>query len=181
MVADGQLADAVVPPHWTFAGFDGSFAVFANRLARPALSIQALSIQALGIQARGIQARAGRSAAGAWVTGAGGAPAGPAAATVFSRSGARVVRSVSDIPGWSATWLPRHGPAAALAVQRDGLVQAVDVPAGLGVITWSYTPPLFPAGLALSLGATAVLLAVLALPGAGRARELMSRRRLRRR
>ena len=183
VVADGQLADALAPPHWTFAGFDGSFAVFANRLARPALSIQALGIQALGIQARGIQALAGRSAAGAWVTGAGGAPAGPAAATVFSRSGARVVRSVGDIPGWSATWQPRHGPAAALAVQRDGLVQAVDVPAGLGVITWSYTPPLFPAGLALSLGATAVLLVVLAFPallawpGAGRARELMRRRR----
>ena len=123
VVADGQLADAVVPPHWTFAGFDGSFAVFANRLARPPLSIQALGIQALGIQAR-----AGRSAAGAWVTGAGGTPTGRAVATVFSRSGARVVRSVSDIPGWSATWQPRHGPAAALAVQRDGLVQAVDVP-----------------------------------------------------
>ena len=172
VVADGQLADAVVPPHWTFAGFDGSFAVFANRLARPPLSIQALGIQALGIQAR-----AGRSAAGAWVTGAGGTPTGRAVATVFSRSGARVVRSVSDIPGWSATWQPRHGPAAALAVQRDGLVQAVDVPAGLGVITWSYTPPLFPAGLALSLGATAVLLVVLAWLGAGRTRELMSRRR----
>ena len=49
-------------------------------------------------------------------------------------------------------------------MQRDGLVQAVDVPAGLGVITWSYTPPLFPAGLALSLAATAVLLALLAFP-----------------
>ena len=83
---------------------------------------------------------------------------------MFSRSGARVVRSVSDIPGWSATWQPRHGPAVALAVQRDGLVQAVDVPAGLGVITWSYTPPLFPAGLALSLAAMAVLLALLAFP-----------------
>ena len=167
VVADGQLADVLAPPHWTFAGFDGSFAVFANQLARPALSIQAL---------------AGRSAAGAWVSGMGGAPAEPAAATVFSRSGARVVRSVSDIPGWSATWHPRHGPAAALPVQRDGLVQAVDVPAGLGVITWSYTPPLFPAGLALSLAATAVLLALLAFPallawrGAGRARGVMSRR-----
>ena len=33
MVADGQLADVLAPPHWTFAGFDGSFAVFANQLA----------------------------------------------------------------------------------------------------------------------------------------------------
>ena len=95
----------------------------------------------------------------------GGAPAEPAAATVFSRSGARVVRSVSDIPGWSATWQPRHGPAAALPVQRDGLVQAVDVPAGLGVITWSYTPPLFPAGLALSLGGHGGAAGPAGLPG----------------
>ena len=85
-------------------------------------------------------------------------PAEATAATVFSPYGARVVRSVAAISGWSATWQPRHGPAAALAIQRDGLVQAVDVPPGLGVVTWSYTPPGFPAGLALSLAAAALVL-----------------------
>ena len=98
------------------------------------------------------------------MTGSGGAPAEPLAATVFSRAGTRVVRSVADIPGWSATWQPAHGAAEALAVQRDGLVQSVDVPAGLGVITWSYTPPLFTAGLALSLLAMVLLLAFVAVP-----------------
>ncbi len=77
VVADGQLADVLAPPHWTFAGFDGSFAVFANQLARPALSIQAL---------------AGRSAAGAWVTGMGGAPA----------SRRRLRCSPAPAPAWSA-------------------------------------------------------------------------------
>jgi hypothetical protein len=141
-VADGQLQDALVPPHWAFAGFDGPFAVFANRFAQPPLRLQALP---------------GRSVSGAWITGSDGAPAEPAAATVFSPHGARVVRSVDAISGWSATWQPRHGPATALTVQRYGLIQAVDVPRGLGVVTWSYTPPGFPAGLALSLAAAAVV------------------------
>ena len=124
------------------AGFDGPFAVFANHLAEPPLRIEALP---------------GRSISGASVGDAGGPPAAPTAATVFSRHGARVVRSVAAIAGWSATWRPRHGPATTLAVQRDGLVQAVDVPPGLGVLTWSYTPPGFLAGLALSLVAGALV------------------------
>jgi hypothetical protein len=143
LAADGQLQNALVPPHWEFAGSDGPFAVFANRLAQPPLRIEALT---------------GRPLTGAWLRGSGGAPAEPAAATVYSPHGARVVRSVAAIGGWSATWQPRHGPAAALTVQADGLIQAVDVPPGLGVVTWSYTPPGFPAGLALSLAA-AVLVA----------------------
>jgi uncharacterized membrane protein YfhO len=70
---------------------------------------------------------------------------------VSSPDGVRVVRSVTAIDGWSATWQPRHGPATALTVQADGLVQAVDVPPGLGVLTFRYAPPGFAAGLALSL------------------------------
>jgi len=137
-VADGQLQDALLPPHWVFGGFDGSFAVFGNRFAQGQLRIE--------------------SSGGAWIREVSGAPDEPTAATVFSPHGARVVRSVAAIPGWSATWQPRHGPATALTVQRDGVVQAVDVPPGLGVVTWSYTPPRFPAGLTLSLAATALVL-----------------------
>jgi len=147
-LADGQLQDALVPPHWQFAGFDGPFAIFANRLAQPPLRIQAL---------------AGRSLSGAWLRGSGGAPAEPAAAVVYSPHGARVVRSVAAIDGWSATWQPRHGPAVALGVQRDGLVQAVGVPPGLGVVTWAYTPPGFPVGLALSLAAAVFVCAFFVL------------------
>jgi hypothetical protein len=136
VVADGQLQDALVPPRWQFAGFDGPFAVFANHLAQPPLGVQALP---------------GRSVSGAWVGGASGPPAAPTAATVFSPDGVRVVRSVTAIDGWSATWQPRHGPVTALTVQADGLVQAVDVPPGLGVLTFRYVPPGFAAGLALSV------------------------------
>ena len=142
-VADGQLQNALVPSHWKFAGFDGPFAVFANPSAQGPLHIQALP---------------GRSASGAWLTVSGGGPAEPAAAMVYSPHGVRVVRSVAAIPGWTATWQPKQGPARALAVQRDGLVQAVDVPPGLGVVTWRYTPPDFPAGVVLSLAATVLVL-----------------------
>ena len=148
LVADGQLQDDLVPPHWAFAGLDGPFAIFANRFAQAPLRIEALP---------------GRSVAGAWVKGSGGAPAEPTAATVFSPHGGRVIRSLAAISGWSATWQPRHGPAAALTVEADGLVQAVDVPPGLGVVTWSYTPPGFLAGLALSLAAAMLVAAFFAL------------------
>jgi hypothetical protein len=160
-VANGQLQGGLVPPRWTFAGFDGSFAIFANHRAQPPLVIQALP---------------GRPAAGAWIRGAGGVPAEPTAATVFSPHGARVVRSVTAISGWTATWQPRHGPAARLTVQRDGLVQAVDVPAGPGVLTWSYTTPGFRIGLVLSCGAAA--LAGLLFLAAYFARKRESRRDL---
>ena len=52
LVADGQLQDALVPPHWEFAGFDGPFAVFANRFAQPPLRIEALA----GRPVRGVAA-----------------------------------------------------------------------------------------------------------------------------
>jgi len=84
---------------------------------------------------------------------------------------------VAAISGWSATWQPRHGPVTPLAVQRDGLVQAVDVPPGLGVVTWSYTPPGFRPGLALSLTAAALVLGFLVVARLARSRRSGLRRR----
>jgi hypothetical protein len=154
-VANGQLQNALLPPQWTFAGFDGSFAVFTNHFATGPLSVQATG---------------GRSASGASVREVRGVPGDPTAAAVSSPHGARVVRSVAAIPGWSATWAPQRGKATTLPVQRDGLVQAVDVPPGRGVLTWSYMSPRFPAGLALSL--IAVLLLIVLLFGARARRRL---------
>ena len=56
-------------------------------------------------------------------------------------------------------------------MRRAGLVQAVDVPAGRGILTWSYRPPGLRTGSAMSLGATVLILLMLA---AGR---LLSRSR----
>jgi len=146
LTADGQLQNALVPPRWTYAGLDGSFAVFTDRLARGPLIIQALH---------------GQSVRGSWVKDVSGTPADPAAATVFTPHGARVVRSVAAIPGWTATWDPQDGPSVTLAVAVDGLVQAVDVPPGLGTLVFSYNPPGFTAGFAASLAALVILAGLL--------------------
>jgi hypothetical protein len=74
-------------------------------------------------------------------------------AAVSSAHGVRLVRSMAAIPGWTATWHPRHGPAVPLSVRRDGIVQAVDVPPGQGTVTWRYTTPRFGTGLAVSAAA----------------------------
>ena len=142
-VADGQLQDALIPPRWGYAGRDGSFAVFVDHFASGPLRLQEMP---------------GRPAPGASVRKVAGSAAAPAAAAVFSPHGVRVIRSVAATAGWTARWRPRHGPAVTLAVHRDGLVQAVDVPAGRGVVTWSYRPPGFRMGFVLSLGATALIL-----------------------
>ena len=145
-VADGQLQDALTPPRWDYAGHDGAFAVFADRFARGPLSLSA---------------RPGRSVAGASVTRAAGPVTEPTAARVASAHGVEVIRSVTAIPGWTATWHPRHGSARALTVRAAGLVQAVLVPAGAGLLTWSYVSPGFGEGVVLSLGAGAVLVLLL--------------------
>jgi hypothetical protein len=142
-VADGQLQDALIPPRWGYAGRDGSFAVFVDHFASGPLSLQEIP---------------GRPAPGASVRRIAGSTAAPASAAVFSPHGVRVIRSVAATAGWTAIWRPRHGRATALPVRRDGLVQAVDAPAGRGVVTWSYRPPGFRMGFALSLGATVLIL-----------------------
>jgi hypothetical protein len=150
VVANGVLQDVLVPPRWTLDGFDGSFAIFGDRLAAAPLTLAALP---------------GKSLAGASIRDVAGLPTSPASATVSSPSGVRVIRSVAAIPGWSATWQPSAGGATvALPVQADGVVQAVDVPPGTGVLSWHYMSPRFMAGLALSLGATLALLLLLLAP-----------------
>ena len=147
--ADGQLQDALVPPRWTFAGQNGPFSVFVDHLARGPLVLKPLP---------------GRSASGASVTRVSGPADEPTAAEVRSPHGVRLVRAVAAIPGWSATWQPKHGRPVTLPVRRDGLVQVVDVPPGAGVVTWTYVAPGFRAGLAPSIAAAA-LIPVLFLPG----------------
>ena len=142
-IANGQLQDALLPPRWGYAGHDGSFGVFVDHFAHGPLSLEALP---------------GRSTAGASVRRVAGSADEPTAATVFSPHGVRVVRSVAAAAGWSATWHPRRGPATALAVRRAGLVQAVNVPPGKGVVTWNYLPPWFTPGFALSLVGGALIL-----------------------
>jgi hypothetical protein len=156
LVADGQLQNDLLSPHWGMAGYDGPFAVFTDRDADGPLSVQALP---------------GRSSSGASVRYTTSVPGDVTSATVSSSQGLRLVRSVADIPGWSALWRPARGQPATLSVQPDGIVQAVDVPPGRGTVSWRYVPPRFVPGLAVSLIAAAL---VLALAGAGRQARRMA-------
>ena len=138
--ADGQLEGAVVPPHWTFRGLDGSFAVFANSHADAALTVRA---------------------SGASVHAESGPAFAPTTAAVSSPEGTEVIRSEAAIPGWRAIWNPEVGPTVTLPVRRVGVVQGVDVPKGNGVLTWTYDPPGWAAGYVISACALAILLGVL--------------------
>jgi hypothetical protein len=160
-VADGQLQDALTPPQWRPAGRDGSFTVFTDRFAQNPLTLEALP---------------GESASGASVRRLGGPVTGPTAAEVSSPHGVRVIRSVAAIPGWSATWRTRSGKPVPLAIGADGLIQAVDVPPGKGILSWTYISPGFRAGLALSLGAAALLLLLVAVACRRPARRALRQR-----
>ena len=138
-VADGVLATALTAPHWAYAGTDGPFAVYRDRLADPPLRL----------------VPDGASLAGGSVRRLSGPRLAPSAAFVSTAHGAGVVRAVADIPGWTATWHPRGGPAVALEIRRSGTVQAVTVPPGSGTVTWRYDAPELAAGEALSLAALA--------------------------
>lgn len=149
LVMDGQLAAAAVPPRWRYAGHDGGFAVFRDRFAQPVLHLKAAP---------------GRPLRAASVRALGGPRSAPAAARVSSASGAVVVRAVTDLPGWTASFQPTGSPQPVpLRLRRDGLVQAVTVPPGTGVLRWRYDPPGFVPGAALSLAGLAVLACLLAV------------------
>jgi hypothetical protein len=155
--AGGVLRDALRLPHWRPAGRDGPFEVFRNLRARPPLTLEALG---------------GGPAGGASVSDVTGpASTDPIQATVRDAGGIRIVRSVSGITGWTASWHPDGGRQAALPVRADGLVQAVDVPPGTGVLTWRYEPPRLAEGLGLSVAA-ALAIAALLIP-ARRPRRLL--------
>jgi hypothetical protein len=164
VVANGQLQDALVTPRWQLAGFDGGFAVFRDTFAAAPLTVQPLPGHA-GRYANTYSSSA--LTASLQYTTSVASDTGTAAvssATVSSVHGIRLVRATAYIPGWSATWQPRNGQPVTLSVQRDGIVQSVNLPAGQGTVTWHYMTPLFPAGLAVSLSA-GLLVLVLAVAG----------------
>jgi hypothetical protein len=163
---DGRLESAIVPPRWSYAGRDGAFAIFEDQRARPPLQLRALP---------------GRTLEGTSVRRVSGPAVQPESAAVTSPRGVEVVRAVADIPGWTASWAPAAGGAPrALAVRADGIVQAVTVPAGSGIVTWRYVAPELTIGEAASLAALVAVTvmaagAVVSVARARRRRHLAER------
>lgn len=147
LVADGQLEGVLVPPRWRYDGRDGAFAVFVDQLAAPPLRLAPLPGRRLG-RARLSQV--------------GGPPSAPDVVRVAAPHGALVVRSVSALAGWRASWQSGGAPRTTpLVVRRHGLVQEVVVPPGQGVLRFTYDPPGFVPGAVLSLVGLAALAALL--------------------
>ena len=98
----------------------------------------------------------------AWVQGAPGArarvvsstPWGDETITVTSPRPALLVRPEQYATGWQATVSPASGATAPVAhaasVERDGLIQAVPVPAGTSLVRFTYLPHRVVEGLVTS-------------------------------
>jgi len=156
--AIGALQDALAAGRWSFTGNVGVLSIFTNSHALPPLTLRAVG---------------GQSLVGARVRALSGPAIAPSAAAVSSTSGTEVVRSVTPIPGWSATWRPTGGaPPRTLAVQGLGVVQMVQVPPGSGILTWHYAAPGIHPGLWFTLvGCLLVLLSWVLPRVAGSARR----------
>ena len=140
---DGPLSAYLTAPHWIAAGTIGPFEAFSNERARGSFWLEGSTGDALA----GFRVRVVRSSP--WT------PTETVAVT--SAVPATVVRSVADIPGWSATGT-HDGRAGVVSLRRDGLVQSFAVPKGTTLVTFTYSPPGLTAGLAASgLGIAAML------------------------
>jgi hypothetical protein len=166
---DGRMQFGVTAPHWTFTGMLGSFGVFHNDDPQGWARIRGVG--------------GGAAPRGSSVTAVATGQGGSSRISVHTTGPAVLVRSESWSPGWTstvqaATTPGAHagvGPATAVAVEQDGVLQQVAVPgAGDYLVTFTYAPTSATAGLVVS-GVTAVVLALAATA------ELVAARRRRRR
>ncbi|HEX5496636.1 MAG TPA: hypothetical protein VFX70_18905 [Mycobacteriales bacterium] len=160
LLAHGRVQDAMTGSGWTFAGTLDGAAVFTNPHAGPPLSLRALP---------------GGSLAGATVRRTAGDPLWPTSAAVSSPAGAVVLRAVAATPGWTAAWRPDGGTTRTLPVTQTGLIQAVTVPAGTGVLSWHYRTPGLADGARLGIAGLVVTVALLAAASVGGARNRTGR------
>jgi hypothetical protein len=144
---DGSLLDDVTEPHWRYSGSVDGFGVFENLTPQGQVWIEADGSRATATaSARVLSSNS----------------SGTETISVSSPSSALLIRSVADAPGWEATVRSPGGLGAQREepVQGYGLVEAVTVPAGQSVITFSYHPPGLSAG-ALESGLGILLVMVL--------------------
>jgi len=160
---NGALSSYLTGPHWMAAGTIGPFAVFTNTRARGAFSATGPG--------------GGRTGGGFRFRVVHASPWTPTeTVAVTARVPTTVVRSVADIPGWSA--IDEHdGHTRKIGLRRDGLVQSFAVAKGTSIVTFTYDQPGLRAGLA---GSAAGIVALLLLAVAALARRTRRSRRSRR-
>ena len=138
----GSLSSVLVPGQWQQAGFSEGYAVFT--LGTPPAPISAsttagrpLRIVVVSSSTKSEEIR------------------------VDAPSASTLVRSVAWDSGWSATVSVNGERAENIPVGSFDLVQRVRIPAGNDLVTFHYRPPHFLVASALSLGASALLVALL--------------------
>ncbi len=143
---DGSLRDDVAPGRWRFDGTIGPFSVFTESVAGMAW----------------VQGAAGGSAHVVSST-----PWGAVTVRVHTPRPATLVRSEEFTTGWRATVRPvvpagsaQPGAGRAVTVKRHGLVQAVAVPAGTSLVSFSYSPHRVDEGVGASAAGVLALLAL---------------------
>jgi hypothetical protein len=142
-----------VAPPWEYGGHLGPYTVFVNNDVDGTAWLQTASSRAL----MGAQPGLGSVATTSEST------SGAEKMSVVAKRPALLVRSVAFEPGSTAKLTPNNGgPVRPLAVQRLGLIQAVEIPAGSYEVTWSYAPRSVVMGALLSLGFVIVVMLVIA-------------------
>jgi hypothetical protein len=144
----GPLAAYVTPPHWKVAGTIGVYLLLSDTRAFGPLTAFSPS------GARRVSARIRVVASSPWTP----------TETVEVEAPQRLllVRGVADLPGWRVT-ATTAGRAEPATLRRLGVVQAVELPAGQSVVTFTYDPPGLALGVALAVAGWALFLALLAL------------------
>jgi hypothetical protein len=135
-LVNGSLAGAITPAGWAEVGAAGDFVVFKSRAAPRQAWLAATPTGSVEVTA---------------------SSSNHLSLAVVSPAPARLVVGVGYDPGWHAlvTAGQRSSPAT---VERQGLVLAVEVPAGTTSVELSYTAEGFDSGLAVA-GASAGLIA----------------------
>ena len=138
----GSLSSALVPGPWEQAGFSEGYALFTLRAPPVPISASTTTGRPLPVAVVSSSTKSEEIRVDA-----------PSAATV--------IRSVAWDSGWSATVSVNGGRAENIPVGSFNLVQRVRIPAGNDLVTFHYRPPHFLAASVLSLGASALLVALL--------------------
>lgn len=155
----GPLAAAAVPPHWQLSGRLGPYAVLVDTRAAPPLGVVGAPAGTVSVQTlpSSVTAAADAATSAAWTS--------PARVRVEARVPFLLVRSVADIPGWTAV-IEDRGHRRAVPVRRHGLVQAVALPRGRYAVTFSYDAPASRHGAAAGLAGLAGLVVLTVAGGA---------------
>lgn len=162
LLLDGALQGALGSPRWSYEGTLGPFTVFSNHNTRGLAWLQPATSHSPAVA----------PATGGSVTTRVNPISGAEQMFVSAPRAELLVRSEAYQPGWIAELTPLgEGSARSVPVERLGLVQAVQIPAGRYQVRWLYASLGLVVGGALTLGSIALFALVAVLTAISRRRR----------